>query len=161
MADLSKIDAGVRRAQRALRPQVVRIMHTLGVDWRDEEACFLGSCFPTRPVHPNTYAKPRSEPRRKSSARPRRSRWGFSATLISGVRRNRPYSGNPNGKHDPSRKRLPLIRDGHVPASNGVSGTIRLHDLDQQLVSGLQQSFGKIDVLEDRVGNPNDADLCL
>jgi hypothetical protein len=41
LVDQSKITAGVRRAERALAPEVVHIRHTFALDWTGEQSLFF------------------------------------------------------------------------------------------------------------------------
>jgi len=39
--DQSKLQAAIQRAQRALAPDVIRIMHSFAVDWQGEQSLFF------------------------------------------------------------------------------------------------------------------------
>ena len=41
LIDQSKIRASVRKAERALAPDVIRIMYSVAVDWKDEHSLFF------------------------------------------------------------------------------------------------------------------------
>lgn len=41
LIDQGKIRAGVRKAERALAPDVIRIMYSIAVDWKDEHSLFF------------------------------------------------------------------------------------------------------------------------
>ena len=41
LVDQDKIRAGVQRAEHALAPEVIRIMYSITVDWRDEHSLFF------------------------------------------------------------------------------------------------------------------------
>lgn len=41
MVDQSKLKANVQKAQRALQPDVVRIMYSFAVDWQGEQSLFF------------------------------------------------------------------------------------------------------------------------
>jgi len=41
LVDQSKVTAGVRRAERALAPEVIHIRHTFALDWTGEQSLFF------------------------------------------------------------------------------------------------------------------------
>ncbi|MGO9228584.1 MAG: hypothetical protein ACLQKA_05145 [Bryobacteraceae bacterium] len=53
LVDQAKIKAGVLRAQRALKPDVVRIMYSPTVDWTGEQSLFFRVLISDRASSPN------------------------------------------------------------------------------------------------------------
>jgi hypothetical protein len=53
LVDQAKIKEGVLRAQRALKPDVVRIMHSFTLDWTGEQSLFFRVLISDRASAPN------------------------------------------------------------------------------------------------------------
>lgn len=52
LIDQSKIRAGIRKAERALAPDVIRIMYSIAVDWKDEYSLFFRIVISDRAATP-------------------------------------------------------------------------------------------------------------